>query len=460
MKNTTPAFSLLKPLRSIATGSNHFLCCCILLCCFSGISFVSNSQCLTVPAPLSCPIAGAIALTDNTTLTAGNTYTLTGTSSFTNITMNGGTLVVCGTLNLANFTFNSGTIYVASGGSLNVNTSASIVFGSNSNIYNFGSVYFASSIVTGTNNIIYNCLISSYFNIPFNQLVIQGPNTYFINNGIFNSSYFIVQSNNSANVICSGTGSVITTGIMINQFANAFNSPNGPSCIQITNTIINSQPMTTSPNVDICYVAATVSVVSGPGFGSATVNNNCTSCSIPLPVGIITSSATCYDLKLHVNWTVDSETDCAEYHVQRSDDGIHFNDALAVACQGTSPAPTEYSVELPSGFTAKQEYVRLKRTEMNGNAAVSNTMVVDCSLGLTIDIYPTMVTTPYVTVNSDKPITSIALYGMDGKLVQTFEVGDKKEVVIEIGSQVAIGQYMLTVKTDMTRVDKLLRVVR
>ena len=53
------------------------------------------------------------------------------------------------------------------------------------------------------------------------------------------------------------------------------------------------------------------------------------------------------------------------------------------------------------------------------------------------------------------------MYSMDGKVVQQFHVdGNQKEIVIEIGHQVAIGQYLLTVLTESTRVDKLLRIVR
>jgi hypothetical protein len=434
----------------------------LLLLCFSITSLLSAAQCIVTPPPLTCPIAGAIPLTNGMSVSSGNTYTATGVSNFTNITMNGGTLVVCGTLNVTTtFAFNSGNIYVAPGGTLNINHSAAVVFGANSNIYNYGNVTFQVSIVTGTNNVICNCALSSNFTVAFNQMVIQGPNTYFINNGTFNSSFFIVQSTNSANVVCSGPGSVINTGIMINQFANAFNSPNGASCVHITGQIINSQAMTASPNVQICYIAGSVNVVQGPNFGSATVNNNCATCSIPLSTGITEPKAVCYDSKVHVSWTADAETACSGYAIQRSADDIHFDDALQVECQGQNAGPVDYSVELPANYSLKQEYVRLKRTETNGNASVSSSMSVNCDPGIMVAIYPTMVTSGSVTIHSDQRIESVIMYSMDGKQVQLFEIdGDQKEVVIALGDQVAIGQYLLTVKTEHTRVDKLLRVVR
>jgi len=428
---------------------------------FSFSTLFSNAQCIVAPPPLTCPIAGSIELTEGASVNTGNTYTVSATSNLNNITMNGGDLVVCGSLNLSNITFNSGNLYVAPSGNLTVNNSTAVVLGNNSSIYNYGNILFQVSIVTGTNNIIYNCALNSVFNIPFNQMVIQGPNTYFINNGLFNSNFFIVQSTNSPNVICSGNGSAITTGIMINQFANAFNSPLGISCIQITNQIINSQPMTTSSNVQICYQAALVNVIQGPNFGNATVNNSCTSCSIALPLEIVELKASCFSNKIHVTWSVESEPSCAEYTIQRSTDGFIFEDAIVVECQGNSTSQLQYTAVLPVNYLAEQEYVKLKRTETNGGTLTSNTINVICPTVTTISIYPTMIVTPFITVNADQWIESITMYSMDGKVVQRFPVdGSQKEIVIEIDNLVAIGQYMLTVLTESTRVDKLLRIVR
>jgi hypothetical protein len=289
-------------------------------------------------------------------------------------------------------------------------------------------------------------------------MVIQGPNTSFINNGTFTSSYFIVQSNNSPNVVCLGAGSAISTGIMINQYANAFNAPSGTACVQITNTILNSQPMTLSPNVQICYMASSVSIGQGPNFGNATVNPNCPSCSVALPVGITNIVAHCFDAKLRVGWTSESEADCSTYLVQRSDDGLHFTDDLVVECQNTGSQPTEYYVEMPSGFKQKAELVRLKRTTASGNETYTDPITVDCSGGFTVDIFPTLVTDGSVTILSDMRIEGITIYSLDGKTVKTFAVTEEKKATIDVGD-IALGQYLLTVQTEHVRVDKLLRIL-
>ncbi len=430
----------------------------ILLLVFLTHYFQVKSQCLAVPAPLNCPIAGSIPVVEGMTLTAGNTYTVTGVMNINTLTMSGGTLVICGTLNLANLTFNSGSIYVAQGGTFNyTNGSTALVMGANSNIFNFGVTNFSCSIVTGPNNLIFNCLVTSVFTTTFNQMIVQGPNTYFVNNGSFTSSFFIVQSTNAANPVCSGPGSSIVTNTMINQFANAFSSPSGPSCIQITQNIINSQPMTASTNVSICYNSGSVNVIQGPAFGSATITNPCVSCSVVLPTGIVSTTAECDNLNIRVNWLTDSEPTGAVYDVQHSEDGSVFNDVAQVICEEATLEPQSYSTEIPGGESG---YIRLKRTSETNETTYSQLLSVNCSDEPSILIYPTMVTGSEVNILATEPIESIVMYSMDGKLVERFQAQDKKEVVINIGSDVAIGQYLLTVKTRNTRVDKLLRLAR
>lgn len=419
------------------------------------------SQCLPVPPAVTCPVAGGIPLTEGAVLSTGNTYVVTGTQTINNITMNGGSLVICGTLNLANITFNSGTINVSPGGIFNyTNSSIAVVMGANSNIYNYGTVNFSCSIVTGANNVIYNCTLSSVFSTPFNQLVVQGPNTYFVNNGIFTSSFFIVQSTNSAGVICSGSGSVIVTNTMINQFNNAFSSPDGPSCIQILSQIINSQPMTNSANVNICYQNGSVSVFQGPAFGSATINAGCSTCAIPLPTTFTSAKATCYDEKIQIEWNTQSEPTPCLYAVEASHDGSQFSDVTTLETVATSTDAIAYSTVLDLDGIVKPEYVRVRKTTPDNISVYSPVLTVDCSQETQLTIYPTMVTGDEITIICNEPISEIVLYSIDGKRVQVFPVPDKREFVITLNKDIALGQYVLTVQARTVRIDKLLRIVR
>lgn len=438
--------------------SNPVVLFTFLLCMLPMLAY---SQCLPVPPAITCPVAGGIPLTEGAVLTAGNTYVVTGTQTINSITMSGGSLVVCGTLNLANITFNSGTINVSPGGVFNyTNGSIAVVMGANSNIYNYGTVNFNCSIVTGANNVIYNCTIGSVFSTPFNQMVVQGPNTYFVNNGVFTSSFFIVQSTNSPGVICSGAGSVIVTNTMINQFNTAFLSPDGPSCIQIVSQIINSQSMTNTPNVNVCYQNGVVNFIQGPAFGSATLNPGCSTCAIPLPVTFTSAKATCYDEKIQIEWNTQSEPTPCLYAVEVSDDGSQFNDVTTLETSTTSTDAIAYSAELNLNGIAKPEYLRVRRTAPDNNSVYSPVLTVECSEDAQLSIYPTMVTGNEINVICNEPISEIVLYSVEGKRVQVFPVPDKREFVITLNEDIALGQYVLTVQAKTVRVDKLLRIVR
>lgn len=414
---------------------------------------ISNAQCSAPPVQPTC--ASGIELIDNDNLTVGITRVVTGTSNFSGLTVNGGTLIVCGTLNLSAITFTSGTIYVCAGGNLSVTTGAAVVFGSNCNLYNYGYVYFSSSIVTGANNLLMNCTLSSQFNIPFNQFVIQGPNTQFVNYGSFTSSYFIVQSNNSPNPVCSGAGSAIETGTMINQYPNAFTSPSGLSCIEIYSQVINSQQMTTSSNVNICYFGSSA---AGLNFGNATVSLNCNSCSVALPVDDIQFQGTCINEQIKLRWTVESEQDCSKYDVQLSEDGTTFNDIREINCAGPSLTPLSYECLLNVTPLAHY-YARIKRSDIDGNESFSDPLALNCLLGSSIDIFPTYVVGSQITVKSDDRIIAINMYAMDGRMVKNFAIEPNQNVIVlDIGNETALGQYLLTVETPATRVDKLIHI--
>jgi len=427
---------------------------CMTLC-FALLFFAPKqflAQCSTPPAQPAC---GGTALVDNDNLTAGVTRVVNGTSSFSNLTINGGTLIVCGTLNLSSFTFTSGNVFVCVGATMNVNTAAAVVFGNNCNWYNYGTTFFASSIVTGQNNLIMNCIPGAFFNIPFNQFVLQGPNTQFVNYGTFSSSFFIVQSTNSPAPVCSGIGSVIITGFMINQYLNAFTSPSGPSCIQITNQAFNSQPMTTTPNVNICFVGGSG---AGQNFGNATVTVNCTTCAVPLPVDNIAFEAACSEAQLLLEWTVQSEEDCSNYQIEVSENASDFQVAREVFCEGPSVTPITYSAQVDID-PSWNYYTRVKRIDMSGNETYSQIRTLNCLLGSTVDIFPTYVTESEVTVKSDDRIIAINMYSMDGRIVKRFDISpDQKIVVLNIGEETAYGEYLLTVETPAARVDRLIHV--
>jgi hypothetical protein len=403
-----------------------------------------SSQCLVPPASPSCNPPGSIALANNDVVGVGQVKTLGGSVAYNSITMSGGTLIVCGSLTLNTISFSSGTLIINPGGSVLINSGSAIVFGNNSCIVNYGSFKITSSIVTGQNNVFYNATPSSVFTVAFNQFVIQGPNTYIINNGILNASYIIVQSTNSPGPVCSGPGSYMVCNFMINQYPNAFLSPDGPSCINITQWIINSQAMTTTSNVMICYMASSVSISGSPNFGAATVYSNCPSCMVALPLELTALWGSCDGRKISLSWVTEQESNVVKFIVERSANGIDFKEAGSMVANN-KPYRNYYNMELEAADNADKSYFRIKEVDKNMDVKLSPLTYVSCKDKNGVRIYPA-VSSGEFNVMADEDVTEISIYDIAGRLVKQ-EAVDHSRFYTFYPEGFARGSYVVSVKT-------------
>lgn len=285
------------------------------------ITFIPHdmvAQCATCPAEQSCTVPGAIELFEGAIVSAGSTYVVNGNSTLSSIIMDGGDLIICGSLDLTTITFNSGQIFINTFASMSTsNSGTALVFGNGCSIYNYGQLSFASSVVTGPNNLISNCNLNSVLTIPFNQLVVQGPNSQIINNGFMQTSYIITSSNNTGQPFCLGQASATVTGIMINEYTNAFSSPVFNSCLSVTNLFINSAPMTNTPNTTLCYDSTTVNFIGAPNFGAATVQNNCFSCGILLADNPLNFSVSDFFGTAQLSWQIQDYKNIEFFELQK-----------------------------------------------------------------------------------------------------------------------------------------------
>jgi len=405
----------------------------------------ASAQCLPAPSAPVCNPPGFLALGNNDNVGSGQTKVITGGVTYSNLTMNGGTLIVCGDLTVNAFTFNSGTIYIRSGASLTINVSSAMSFGSNCSIYNYGQFTTTASIVTGSNNIIYNCLASSVFNVLFNQLIIQGPNTYLVNNGIVNTGYFIVQSTNSLSPVCMGSGASINMNILINQYANSISSPSGASCIRINTQIINSQPVTSSADLYICYQSGSVSIIGAPNFGNATVSSSCTSCSVALPVELASFTGTCADNVARLEWVTASEINCDHFAVERSADGLTYETAGTVRGQGNSNVLSTYTFEdaLPHSDLS---YYRLRQVDFSGESVYFPPVSVSCDPSGPVSFASDQSLVHGFTISAKGGVKNIVVSDLKGSIVSRIDCYGNEINTISL-EDVSTGIYILTIYT-------------
>lgn len=347
------------------------------------------AQCGPVIPEPDCNSPGAVEIFEGAVIGMGQTFIVTSLATLNTVTVNGGTLIICSGLNIHSLNFTSGTIAVTSSGALNLtNGGIATVFGNSCNLINFGSIVSQSSIVTGPNNLIYNYSPASSFNIPFNQMVVQGPNSQVINNGLFNSSFIVNSSNNTISPFCLGASSITTTGIMINQYPIGFLTPNPYACLMISNTIMNSQTLTNTSNTAICYNAGSVSVIGSPLFGPAIVNNACNSCYIPLGIDGVNMDAFEANECIQVLIELSTIEDVLKIELERLNDGnMEVFSKIYTINEKDLPDPDKFVFLDHNVEPNNLYYYRLLISHKDGETSYSDVVSVRCSNGKS-KIYP------------------------------------------------------------------------
>lgn len=344
----------------------------VMIIILSMFSKFCSAQCGPIISEPNCSSTSAVQLSEGAIISSGDTYIVSSPLTLNTITMNGGELIICSTLNVDLISFSSGDIYVGSLGSLNIlNSGISMVMGPNSNIYNFGVVNSNASIVTGANNLIYNYNISSSFNITFNQLVVQGPNTQVINNGSMTTSFIVNQSNNTISPFCLGAGSTTITGIMINNYPNGFQAPEGYACINIFNMIINSQFISDTSNANICYDSVSVTVFGDPHFGNATVDQNCPGCIIILGPDEIKLGANYFNGIVELNWSSNNNENTTLYEIERCGEDGNFS-YIGSTSSSSSNANNEHRYFDLTTTENSHYYYKILGNGLNGEKTTSN----------------------------------------------------------------------------------------
>ena len=134
---------------------------------------------------------------------------------------------------------------------------------------------------------------------------------------------------------------------------------------------------------------AICSVSAGNPFGGGTSDGHGTmgrlvldplNCSILLPVELISFNAECQEDGVLLAWTTASESNNDHFLIERSLDGIEFQDIGRVYGAGNSMEAIDYSFvdQQPSGNLS---YYRLKQTDVDGTFDYSPVVAIHCQVG-------------------------------------------------------------------------------
>ena len=176
--------------------------------------------------------------------------------------------------------------------------------------------------------------------------------------------------------------------------------------------------------------------------------------SNPLPIELIRFAGNCADGQVEVTWTTASETNNDFFTVQRSIDGVTFEDVVINDGAGNSSSIINYTAVdyNPYGGTS---YYRLKQTDFDGASKYSDVVAVSCGNAATdfnlVNAYDQGNGTMAVVFNAgDNELYTVTLYDIIGKQI-TETTGKaysgKNQINIAVGD-LARGIYMVNLKNE------------
>lgn len=160
----------------------------------------------------------------------------------------------------------------------------------------------------------------------------------------------------------------------------------------------------------------------------------------PLPVELVSFEGLCGNNQTTLTWTTSAEINNDEFIIERSMDGINYNEIGRVDGGGTSNAILNYDfIDLdPPG---EHRYYRLKQTDFNGTIRYYDPLSIGCD-EINIRVVPNPNTGLFEVIGMHE-ISSVSMTTLQGEVVYTSDqITSEKRIDV---SWLKSGVYYLTV---------------
>jgi len=418
----------------------------LLLCVGTGYEALPQCAAPAVPAtPCSgTPLSSSANITNGQTRYVGPSGGTYGSINFNN----GGRLIICGNATISSMNWNGGTIIINSGASLTINGNANM--GSNHQIYNYGSITFTGNFTMG--GTIYNAP-GATFNVTVNSFTINSG-TY-VNNGIMNFRDVTVNSGGS---MCMGPGAQLNAANFRNNPANFISVPSGNACVAFSGSLTGNARLSNSSGMSLCRQSGASAPASNVA-GTTNVQYPCTSCLIVLPVKLNSFTVNRRGEQAELIWRTDFEENVKSFIIEQSTDTRNFVAVKEIPARGR---PASYTSSLP---LQTETFFRLKILDDDGSTGYSSIVRVQPlhgGLELSLLSNPVRLSNAVASVVTDRAQQG-ALIMMDnsGRVLRrknlSLQKGDNR-IELELDG-LASGQYLLCFQGSMER-SKIVSLVR
>lgn len=172
-------------------------------------------------------------------------------------------------------------------------------------------------------------------------------------------------------------------------------------------------------------------------------------------------SVTCDNNRI-INWSTASEQNSSHFIVERSRDGVNWNEVNRVSGSGTTHEFHSYTVvdnSVSSGVT----YYRLNQVDYDGHSTIYGPIVSECSTANSFIAYPNPASNRFIIeINSEESFEGdIVIYDVSGKRIITKKMNVTKGISTSYFdcSELANGAYLLSIENDLNSNFKPIRFV-
>lgn len=230
--------------------------------------------------------------------------------------------------------------------------------------------------------------------------------------------------------------------------------------------------LTGSSNGDINLKGTAIAGITVDLFGTTRSAQNpymgAHEAAVPLPVKLVRFTASVLDANVLLNWLTASETNNKGFVLQRSVNGLDFNDVTFIKGKGNTNLTTVYNFTDANAFTlcrSSMLYYRLKQVDLNGQATYSDVVRVESSTTETkvLTVYPNpfadQCSVGIFAARSGKAIITIA--DLTGQVIRTESIdveAGNNELRLTNVALLKDGVYLLSVTSDgVTHTKKLIK---
>lgn len=194
--------------------------------------------------------------------------------------------------------------------------------------------------------------------------------------------------------------------------------------------------------------------LGGPGISDRIIKLHISA----LPVSLLHFTAKASNTHVALDWATASELNNDYFTIEKSLDGITFNELQNIKGAGTTNSITRYIAT--DVMDATDVYYRLKQTDFDGTYTHSPVVVVSHATSEMnkVTLYPNPNTTETIKLDVGKHYrhTFVSVSGLNGQVLQAFQpTGTVSEI-----QELPTGMYLVSIQNETTGQIKTLRLIQ